>query len=126
MKSSWARARTRLRSSDGWNEKSKPSRARAGHASIGGHHPPRLQLLRLRLRPQRHWIGEDPCPGYDQALIPADELLPALYLDHPRPDVRQRYPKSLVAYAFEPPLVTQLTRDAWGTDTEDSVFVRLT
>jgi glycosyl transferase, family 25 len=64
--------------------------------------------------------------GYDQALIPADELLPALYLDHPRPDVRQRYPKSLVAYAFEPPLVTQLPRDAWGTDTEDSVFVRLT
>src|SRR5262245_46781824 len=26
MKSSWARARTRLRSSEGWNEKSKPAR----------------------------------------------------------------------------------------------------
>jgi collagen beta-1,O-galactosyltransferase len=61
--------------------------------------------------------------AYDQAIIPADELLPALYLDHPREDVRQRYPKLLRAYAFEPPLVTQLSRDIAGTDTEDSDFI---
>jgi glycosyl transferase, family 25 len=61
--------------------------------------------------------------GYDKALIPPDELLPALYLDHPRPDVHKRYPRSLSAYAFEPPLVSQLPRNQWGTDTEDSVFV---
>jgi glycosyl transferase family 25 len=58
--------------------------------------------------------------GFEQALIPVDELLPALYLDHPRPDVRARYPKRLRAYAFEPPLVTDLPRDQAGTDTEDS------
>jgi collagen beta-1,O-galactosyltransferase len=62
--------------------------------------------------------------NYDQALLPPDELLPALYLNHPRPDIRARYPRSLAAYAFEPPLVTQLPRDAWGTDTEDSDDVR--
>jgi len=61
--------------------------------------------------------------AYDQAIIPADELLPALYLDHPREDVRRRYPKILRAYAFEPPLVTQLSRDLAGTDTEDSDFI---
>jgi hypothetical protein len=35
----------------------------------------------------------------------------------------ERYPRSLSAYAFEPPLVSQLPRNQWGTDTEDSVFV---
>lgn len=60
--------------------------------------------------------------GYERALIPVDELLPALYLDHPRPDVRARYPKRLRAYALEPPLVRQLPKDVAGSDTEASGF----
>lgn len=35
-------------------------------------------------------------------LIPADELLPAMYIDHPRADVRSRYPKRLRAYSVDP------------------------
>lgn len=62
--------------------------------------------------------------GFDQGLIPVDEFLPALYLDHPRVDVRARYPRALRAYAFQPPLAMQLPRDEWGTDTEASEFVR--
>jgi collagen beta-1,O-galactosyltransferase len=62
--------------------------------------------------------------GFERALIPVDELLPALYMDHPRPDVRRLYPKRLRAYALEPPLVTQLPKDEAGSDTEASAFVR--
>ena len=57
---------------------------------------------------------------YNQALIPVDEFLPSLYMDHPREEVRRRYPKQLSAYAMQPPLVTDLPRNVWGTDTEDS------
>jgi glycosyl transferase, family 25 len=60
--------------------------------------------------------------GFDRALIPVDELLPALYLDHPRPDIRSLYPKRLRAYALEPPLVTQLSKDEAGSDTEATAF----
>ena len=62
--------------------------------------------------------------GFEQDLIPVDELLPALYLDHPRPDVRRRYPARLSAYAFEPPLVVQLPKDVAGSDTEATPFVQ--
>ena len=58
--------------------------------------------------------------GFDRALIPVDELLPALYLDHPRADIRSLYPKRLRAYALEPPLVTQLPKEEAGSDTEAS------
>lgn len=61
--------------------------------------------------------------GFERALIPVDEFLPALYCDHPRPDIRSRYPRRLRAYAFEPPLVTQLPKDEAGSDTEASAFV---
>jgi glycosyl transferase, family 25 len=60
--------------------------------------------------------------GFERALIPVDELIPALYLDHPRPDIRALYPKRLRAYALEPPLVTQLPKDTAGSDTEASGF----
>jgi hypothetical protein len=40
--------------------------------------------------------------GFERALIPVDELLPALYLDHPREDIRSLYPKRLRAYALSP------------------------
>jgi glycosyl transferase, family 25 len=61
--------------------------------------------------------------GFERDIIPVDELLPALYLPHPRPDVRRRYPPRLSAYAFEPPLVTQLPKDMARSDTEDTAFV---
>lgn len=60
--------------------------------------------------------------GFEHDLIPVDELLPALYLPHPREDVRRRYPPCLRAYAFDPPLVTQLPKDLAGSDTEATVF----
>jgi glycosyl transferase, family 25 len=61
--------------------------------------------------------------GFEHAVIPVDELLPALYTDHPREDIRSLYPKRLRAYALEPPLVTQLPKDEAGSDTEASAFV---
>jgi glycosyl transferase family 25 len=62
---------------------------------------------------------------FERDIIPVDELLPALYMPHPRADVRRRYPPRLSAYAFEPPLVTQLPKDLAGSDTEASAFVEL-
>jgi glycosyl transferase family 25 len=59
----------------------------------------------------------------DQAVVPVDEFLPSLYVDHPRADLRARFPKQLVALAFEPPLVRQLPKAIAGSDTEDSAFV---
>jgi collagen beta-1,O-galactosyltransferase len=61
--------------------------------------------------------------GFERALIPVDEPIPALYLDHPRDDIRSLYPKRLRAYALEPSLVTQLPKDEAGSDTEASTFV---
>ena len=61
--------------------------------------------------------------GFERDLIPVDELLPALYMPHPRADVRDRYPARLSAYAFEPPLVTQLPKEVAGSDTEATAFV---
>jgi glycosyl transferase family 25 len=61
--------------------------------------------------------------GYDQALIPVDEFLPALYTDHPREDVRARFPQRLTAYAMTPSAVEQLPKTEAGSDTEDSDFI---
>jgi glycosyl transferase, family 25 len=61
--------------------------------------------------------------GLPQALIPIDEFLPAMYIDHPRNDVRRRYPATLAAYAFEPAIVLQLPKTIAGSDTEDSAFI---
>lgn len=41
-------------------------------------------------------------------VVPVDEFLPAMYSDHPRPDVRLMYPKVIAAFAAKPPLVTHL------------------
>lgn len=60
--------------------------------------------------------------SFDQAIIPVDEFLPAMYIDHPREDVRRRYPRQLSAYAFDPPIVSQLPKALAGSDTEDSEF----
>ncbi|WP_246842904.1 glycosyltransferase family 25 protein [Allokutzneria sp. NRRL B-24872] len=59
----------------------------------------------------------------EQAIVPVDEFLPALYIDHPRPDLRARFPKQLTAIAFDPPLVRQRPKDEAGSDTEDSDFI---
>lgn len=60
---------------------------------------------------------------YDEALIPVDEFLPALYCDHPRRDVRARYARRMTAYAFAPSVVGQLPKAVAGSDTEDSAFL---
>jgi glycosyl transferase, family 25 len=59
----------------------------------------------------------------DQAVIPIDEFLPALYLPHPREDLHTRFPPQLTALAFEPPLATQRPKSEAGSDTEDSDFI---
>lgn len=59
----------------------------------------------------------------DQAIVPIDEFLPAMYTNHPRTDVRERFPRQLRALAFHPPLVTQLPKETAGSDTEASPFV---
>lgn len=58
-----------------------------------------------------------------RAIVPIDEFLPAMYLDHPRHDLRERFPRQLTALAFDPPLVTQRPKEEAGSDTENSAFV---
>ncbi len=104
-----------------------------------------LYLGRLPQEPDRGRDGEFAVPGYshctygylltlraaqlllaadlENALIPVDEFLPAMYLDHPRADLRTRFPPRLRALAFDPPLVHQLPKHVAGSDTEDSDFV---
>jgi glycosyl transferase, family 25 len=71
----------------------------------------------------RHAVGAVLATRLDQAIVPVDEFLPALYIDHPRADLRIRFPRQLSALAFEPPLVHQLPKEEAGSDTEDSAFV---
>jgi GR25 family glycosyltransferase involved in LPS biosynthesis len=59
----------------------------------------------------------------DQAVVPVDEFLPAMYHPHPRHDLRRRFPPALDALALDPPLVAQLPKNVAGSDTEDSAFV---
>jgi GR25 family glycosyltransferase involved in LPS biosynthesis len=104
-----------------------------------------LYLGRYALEPDRPAVTGFVSPGYshctygylltraaleavlatrlDQAIIPVDEFLPALYIEHPRADVRARFPRQLTALAFAPPLVRQLPKQQAGSDTEDSAFV---
>jgi glycosyl transferase, family 25 len=56
--------------------------------------------------------------GFLDALIPADEILPAMYCDHPRPDVRARYPKRMRAYVVDPLLCS--VNHELGSDIMDS------
>jgi collagen beta-1,O-galactosyltransferase len=59
----------------------------------------------------------------EHAIVPVDEFLPSLYIDHPRADLRARFPRQLTAFAFDPPIVQQRPKDQAGSDTEDSDFV---
>ncbi|MEU8326665.1 glycosyltransferase family 25 protein [Nonomuraea sp. NPDC048881] len=56
----------------------------------------------------------------EKAVIPVDEFLPAMYMDHPRADVRARFPKAIDALAFAPPLLEDLSADLSDSDTEAS------
>jgi len=60
---------------------------------------------------------------FEKSLIPVDEFLPAMYIDHPREDVRKRYPRKLSAYALSKDIVFQLPKSLAGSDTEDSDFI---
>jgi glycosyl transferase family 25 len=60
--------------------------------------------------------------GFDRALIPVDEFLPAMFIDHPRPDVRRAFPKRLHAYAVHPDMVPSPDESLLGSDTEESDF----
>lgn len=51
----------------------------------------------------------------EKGIIPADEFLTATYNSHPRPDVKFKYPPTLIAYSMEPSIVYQ---DLLGSDTE--------
>jgi len=59
----------------------------------------------------------------EHAIVPVDEFLPSLYTDHPRADLRARFPRRLTAFAFNPPLVRQRPKDEAGSDTEGSAFI---
>jgi glycosyl transferase, family 25 len=54
----------------------------------------------------------------EHAIVPVDEFLPSLYLDHPRSDLRVRFPRQLTAFAFHPPIVHQRPKAEAGSDTE--------
>jgi glycosyl transferase family 25 len=43
--------------------------------------------------------------GLDRAVVPVDEFLPCMYLEHPRADLRAHYPPRLRALAFDPTIV---------------------
>jgi glycosyl transferase, family 25 len=61
--------------------------------------------------------------GLPDAVIPVDEFLPAMYMEHPRRDVRARFPPTLAAYGLEQDVVRQRPKAACGSDTEDSPFL---
>jgi len=59
----------------------------------------------------------------DLAIVPVDEFLPSLCIEHPRADLRARFPRRLTALAVDPSLVRQLPKQVAGSDTEDSAFL---
>ena len=52
-----------------------------------------------------------------KAIIPADEFLASTYVEHPRSDVRFKYPPTLLAYAMKPCIVDQRPKSEVGSDT---------
>jgi collagen beta-1,O-galactosyltransferase len=103
-----------------------------------------LYLGRGRVLPDRGRVGMFVVPGFSygtfgyvvsrrgllamletdllNAIIPVDEFIPAMYLDHPRPDVRKRFPPRLAAYGLSSDVVL-VTNSAVDSDTEDSPFL---
>jgi glycosyl transferase, family 25 len=62
--------------------------------------------------------------GLESAIVPVDEFLPAMYADHPRPDLKIYFPRRLQALAFEPTLIAQLVKKHAGSDTEATKYTR--
>jgi collagen beta-1,O-galactosyltransferase len=48
--------------------------------------------------------------GLEKAIVPIDEFLPCMYMDHPRPDLTARFPRRLRALAFDPMIVNDPPR----------------
>jgi glycosyl transferase family 25 len=104
-----------------------------------------LYLGRARVTPDRGLRGQFVLPGFSyhthayalsarglvkalatdvaHAIIPADELLPAMYMAHPRADVRKRFPPTMAAYGLPQDIVNQHPKPQSGSDTEDSPFL---
>ena len=66
----------------------------------------------------RHGINEVLATEFSSDLIPVDEFLPAMYVDHPRADVRNRFQKRLRAYSVDPLICSVEHR--FGSDIMDS------
>jgi glycosyl transferase family 25 len=66
----------------------------------------------------RHGVDKVLATGFSKDLIPADEFLPAMYVDHPRADVRNRYQKRLRAYSVDPLICS--VEHKLGSDIMDS------
>lgn len=60
---------------------------------------------------------------FEHNLIPSDEFLPAMYIQHPRSDVNKIFRPNLNAYAIEPSLIFPLPEEEVNGDTENSDFV---
>jgi len=59
--------------------------------------------------------------GFPGNLIPVDEFLPAMYMDHPRIDVRECYRKRLRAYSVDP--LVCFVEHEFGSDIMDSGLI---
>jgi collagen beta-1,O-galactosyltransferase len=60
--------------------------------------------------------------GLEKAVVPVDEFLPCMYMDHPRADLAAYYPRRLRALAFDPVIVADPPRgdsDAYWTPLAD-------
>ncbi|KAA1242919.1 glycosyltransferase family 25 protein [Aquimarina sp. RZ0] len=56
-------------------------------------------------------------------IIPSDEFLPAMYIDHPREDIQKIFKKSLQAYALHESIVFPGDPNIIGSDTEESSYI---
>jgi glycosyl transferase family 25 len=62
--------------------------------------------------------------NYNHNIIPVDEFIPAMYMSHPREDIRKMFnDKSFIALAYQEGkcLITQIPKSTSGSDTEDSL-----
>jgi glycosyl transferase, family 25 len=69
----------------------------------------------------RHGIDQVLATEFSKDLIPVDEFLPAMYVDHPRADVRNRYQKRLRAYSVAPLICS--VEHSFGSDIMNSDFI---
>ena len=89
-------------------------------------------MLRPPSRPQPTWgllvaaaLGLEllTTAGLDEAIVHLDEFLPAMFMDHPRADMRAKFPRRLRALAARPQLALQIHTQFSGSDTLDSPVV---